>query len=459
MPERRGCRAGVFRDPEIERRMIDYSECQQAAVADSILHFCSVSKRSWPRALLTGVFHGYVFSQFGRQAAGGHLDIARILKSPYIDYLSGPQTYQPFTREVGGTGQSRGLPESCALHGKLWMDEMDQPTHLGAPGDPGYHCTLPDALALLRRNVAHPLLRGHGLWYYDFGPRFSSGWWDDPALIAEIRRLKDFFDARLPRPYESPADVLLVCDTSVFYQTGPSFQADPVSEPSLDQLSAAMYRSGVSFHMVYLSDLEAVDLSRYRAVVFANTWLLTPGQKAFIRDRVACSARHLIFVYAPGYSDGSRLDAEHVSEVVGFGVEPAEADPSRGAWRAAGLFPLPAPLSPVFVVRDPAAEVIERFDGSCLPAVSRRRFADHDSWFCASPPTAPELLRSLFRESGAHIYGDAGDVVVAGWGLLLVHAVEPGSRSLLLRSGRRVEVPLAARSTTLLDDSTGAVVF
>jgi hypothetical protein len=436
--------------------VIDYWQCQHEVLCDALLHFCGLVKENWPRPIITGVFYGYTFSQFGRQAAGGHLEIARVLRSPFVDYLSAPQTYQPYSREIGGTGMPRGLPESCALHGKLWLDEMDQPTHLGCVGDKTFTCTLPDAVSLLRRNVAQPLMRGHGLWYYDFGPRFSSGWWDDPALISEIRRMKDMFDARVDREWESPADVLMLCDLETFYHTGSSFRSDPLSEPALDQCASAIYRSGVCFHTAWLCDLDLIDWSRYRAVVLANAWVLSPAQRALLRERAAAGNRHLVWVYAPGYSDGARLCTTFMEETTGMTLElvdlPAAPD-------APGLSSPGRGVTPLFAPADAQAETISVFEGTDVPAVARKALPGHTAWFCSLPPVEPDLLRAVFRASGAHIYSDAADVIFCGLGLLCVHTLAGGSRAITLRSGREITAELAPRSTTFFDAETGARVL
>ena len=436
--------------------MIDYWHCQHETLADAMLHFCGLVKDNWPRPLITGVFYGYTFSQFGRQAAGGHLDIARVLRSPAVDYLSGPQTYQPYSRDIGGTGMSRGLPESCALHGKLWLDELDQPTHLGTVGDKAYSCTLPDAVSLLRRNVAQPLMRGHGLWYYDFGPRFSSGWWDDPALISEIRRMKDLFDPRVDREWVSPADVLMLVDLETFYQTGHSFRSDPVSEPALDQCASAIYRSGACFHAAWLSDLELIEWDRYRTVVLANAWVLSRAQRQVLRERAAAGARHLVWAYAPGYSDGERLCRRSMEELTGMSLERLEMPVPP---RAPGLSAPGCRVAPLFAARDGHAETVSVFDGTGAPAVARKELPGHTAWFCSLPPVEPDLLRAIFRASGAHIYSDAGDVIFCGQGLLCAHTLAGGSRVITLRSGREVAAELEPRSTTFFDAETGARVL
>ena len=82
-----------FSGPSPQRNVIDYYEAQHQLVADVILHFCQVVKEDWPRPIITGAFYGYFYSVFGREAAGGYLELHRVLNSPYIDYLSAPGTY------------------------------------------------------------------------------------------------------------------------------------------------------------------------------------------------------------------------------------------------------------------------------------------------------------------------------------------------------------------------------
>ncbi len=109
---RRRPQAGLFRDPQLERDVIDYYECQHEVVADDVVHFCRAVKQHWPRPLIVGAFYGYFFALFGRQAAGGHLALERVLDSEHVDFLCGPQCYYPQSREPGGAYRSRSLIES-----------------------------------------------------------------------------------------------------------------------------------------------------------------------------------------------------------------------------------------------------------------------------------------------------------------------------------------------------------
>lgn len=464
LKERSRTLGGVFRDPQRERRAIDYAACHHDEVVDAILHFCRIVKESWPRPLLVGVFYGYLFSQFGRQATGGHLRPDRILDSPDVDFLCGPPTYQPYSRELGGTGMSRGLVESCALHGKLWFDEMDQPTHFGHPTDRSFSCSRADAAAVLRRNSLAPLLRGAGLWYYDFGPRFSAGWWDDPILIGEIGRIKRLADERGASRHEPVADVLLVCDADVFRFLGTTYAVDPVSEPSLDECAAALLHTGVALDMVYLSDLQRIALDRYRCIVFANTWLLDASDRRWIREEAAAAGRHLVWSYAPGYTDGERLSPDYIGETTGIRVRTIElAAPLRVAVHVPGAgeeaLGIGFPVRPLFAVDDCAAEPLGWYEGTGIVAAARRCSTGASDWYFALPPYRPGLLRAICRAAGAHVYTDDGDVLYAGRGMLCLHTHRGGPRTVRLKGGPSIVVDLPPRSTTLLDAASGKTLL
>jgi hypothetical protein len=458
--------AGLFRDPARERQAMDYYEAQQDTVADAILHFTKLVKATWPRPIITGAFYGYYFSTFGRQAAGAHLRMERVFSSPEIDYVSAPQSYYGAAHDFGGTGQSRGLAESARLHGKLYLDEMDTGTHIKRPAD-GYEPDNPkeeqafrDDVALLRRNTLHPIARGMGLWFYDFGAVFSSGHWDHPRFHDELRRLRGIAAAHA-KSYAPTADALFVFDTEYLY--GFKNRWNPINENLIDRLPALAYRSGVAFDTVLLSDLPKVDLSRYKAVVFANALQMTAEQRTFVRERVARGGRHVVFAYLPGYSDGQRLDEKFSIEVTGIRQKrvrwAGKGDPkivvdAPGFPRAS--FTLEDPVEPMTVVDDAAAQPIGRAEGTNQVVIARKKLGDATSWLGTLSLHEPQLLREIFRDAGCHVYDDGGDSVIAGSGLVIIHSLTGGDRTIRLRNGKAVPTKLPPRSTTVFDAESGA---
>lgn len=471
--DERKTRAGIFRDPAREHHVVDYYTCVHQLVADNILHFAGVVKKSWPRPIITGTFYGYYFSTFGRQAAGGHLELHRILTSPLIDYLSGPQAYEPEALKLGDPYRSRSLITSVRLHGKLWLDEMDTEPTLPIPRVRNYTTVLRQGIAGVRRNVLFSTIKGMGLWFYDFGVagvdldgfrynhRGSRGFWDHTAILEEIQTMKRLVEKRLTQPYRTGADVLMVYDTRSFYHTASLRGTDPISNVLIDYNTLTAFRSGVVFDPIHIDDLHRIDLSPYRVVVFGNTMVMDAATRTMIRDRVAGDGRTLVWYYAPGYSDGRSLDVAHMQDLTGFSCSPVHLD-------AAPVIECSFPdttvsytvgtdrITPLFTVDGTGADVLGRFRETGQPAVVRKTFDTHTAWYVAAPNTGMEPLRSILRQSGAHVFTSDGGFVYAGNGILVLHVREGGTHHVTLRSGRRLMFTLPSGASTLvLDEETG----
>ncbi|MCC6395939.1 MAG: beta-galactosidase [Bacteroidetes bacterium] len=470
--------AGIFRDPRSEQRTIDYYTCAHELVADNILHFGRTVKDTWPRPLITGTFYGYFFSVFGRQAAGGHLELHRILRSPDIDYLSGPQAYEPEALKLGEAYRSRSLIATIRLNGKLWLDEMDAEPTIPNSQAGNYDQILANGIAAVRRNVLFSATKGMGLWYYDFGvagvdldgfqynARGSRGTWDHSVILEEIRKMKRLVDDRLSIPYRSDADVLFVYDTRSFYHTASLRGSDPVSNVLIDYATLAAFKSGVVFDPVHMEDLPRVDLAQYKVVVFGNVYLLTDEQRRDITGRVAGDGRTLVWFYAPGYSNGRSLSATAISALTGIRVSPMasklppEIDLNIPSDSASSPVTGTQVVAPLFSVRDPDAEIRGRFRETGEGAIAFKTFRNHRAWYVAIPNTGTEPLRHILRSAGAHVYARKGEIVYAGGGLLVVHMKEGGKHEITLRSGKQLTFTLPPGAHTLvLDPDTGALLL
>jgi hypothetical protein len=448
-----------LRDPAGEQRTIDYYRCQHELVADDLLHFCRTVKESWPRPLLVGVFYGYFHHVFCRQATGGHLGIERVLNSPWVDYLSSPQAHCD-QGEGPPVGLQRGLVESVAAHGKLWLDEFDK----GALQE-GYTVNVtrteiesdPQYLPLLRRGAVSPLARGAGLWYYDFGVRTGRGWWDHPDYLDCIAADRRFAEKNLHRELDPPADVLLVFDAESFYYTRDRWHQ--LKMRLADGVACDVRRSGAISDSVYLFDLPQMDLDRYKAIMFVTTFCMDEEQRAFIRNEVAAGGRTLIWQYMPGITDGRRLDPALTTELTGIQLHRIESGPepvldmdlpggltaSIEYWEA---------VDPLYAVQGDV-EVLGRLRDSGEAIVGRRELRDHVSVHAVLPLLGPSALRAVFRQAGAHIYNDADDVVHGGCGTVWVRTLECGPRSLHLRNGKVLELDMPPHTTSVFDAQTG----
>ncbi len=469
--EERKATLGIFRDPARERRTVDYYSCVHDLVADNILLYAKTVKETWPRPILTGTFYGYFFSVFGRQAAGGHLALHRVLRSPIIDYLAGPQAYEPESIKNGDPYRSRSLLLSIRLNGKLWLDEMDVDDNIPVPTNPAHDLLARASVANVRRNVLFGMTRGTGMWFYDFGVggadldgvrpvgRGSRGTWDHPWVLRDIAAMKKLGERLLGKEYRTGADVLFVYDTKSFLYTASLRGSDPVSNVLIDYATLQAFRSGVVFDPVHIDDLEKVDLSPYRVIVFGNTFVLSEAQRKYVARHVAAEGRTLVWFYAPGLLDGVTLDEKRVTATTGIRVTPARTArfpeialqaPFDSSMKYTVETP---PGTPLFAVEDADAEILGVYSETGKGAIARKTFPHHGAWYVGLPAKGPEPLRTILRMSGAHVYSRQGDIVYDGGGVLVVHTAEGGEHRVSLRNGKEISFDAGNGPVTLAFDS------
>ena len=476
LDERNNTKAGIFRDPQQEKKLIDYYEAQHQVVADNIIHFCKVIKQNWPRPIITGAFYGYYYAIFGRETAGGHLQLQKVLNSPYIDYLSGPGTYYPQAVEMGDPYRSRSLINSVTLHGKLWLDEMDQQTPLLPLKDTAYKTSLQKSVAQVRRNILFTASKGQGLWFYDFGPsgfnggkrlndHGSFGWWDDPALMKDIHQLKKILELKFHEPYESDADVLLVHSTETFYHTGSNRKSSYMGHWANNWLPPAVFRSGVVHDVISVDDMDKINLSKYKCIVFVNTWMLTAAQRTYIKDKIAKGKRHLVWIYAPGYSDGQQLNKDFIQSLTGMQMQTVSSDSStiitidKHIAEEQKISVQGNAVQPCFAVIDKTVESLGVINSAQQTGFARKNEKDFTSWFISLPPASPSLWRYIFQQAGATIYNNSGDIFYSGGGILSVHTASGGKRNIQLKNGKSISIQLPSNSTTLLHPENGNIIL
>jgi len=136
----------------------------------------------------------------------------KVLRSPYIDFLCAP--YQYHDRGPGDVDGMQAPVEMVKLCGKLWMTECDHFPYMWT------HClarTLKETLDIHKRDFAHNLVRGVSLWWMDLFP--EAGWYDDPAILSLIPKLKRLGAAslKLDRPTRGDGIAVIINAETPFH--------------------------------------------------------------------------------------------------------------------------------------------------------------------------------------------------------------------------------------------------
>ena len=276
--------------------------------AGAVLHFAEIAKRT---GKLVGAFYGY-FMFIDNAGYTGHLALDRLLDSPYLDFLAAPKSYYRCTiGEPGG--------EMCAVQSvnrkKLWLDELDNRTYLSLEKRADWYSRdAAETKAVMLREFAKDLAHDSGFWWMDLG----GGWYDAPELMEEVHRLAGLNTALRRFPHESRADVLIVVDERSAYYMRVSadlrcgFMQHFEFETRMSGVLCDTYRPG---------DLETLDLSPYRLVVFAYGEYMEEDWFRRVRARMRPDAA-LLFHYAAGAHGRNGFDLKNCERITGYALEP-----------------------------------------------------------------------------------------------------------------------------------------
>lgn len=432
---------GDFLDPQRSQALIDYHRHASEVVAEAILRLARAVKEETEGTALCGMYYGYVTSVTGPYYAGisGHYALRTLLAAPEIDFLMSPSLYSD--RTVGGASGFMTATDSLALHGKLWIDQADLRTlHARVNDGIARTDTLADSASVMLRHFANALINGCAEQWYDF----SLGWTGGDARLMQLAGAMRRVEAEMQFvPRRSPAGhtaIAVLVDEQSTYYTGLT------SRLHLDTVSGQypeLARTGVGFDTYLLDDLERMP--DYRCYLFLNTFRITPKQQAYIDRRLKRGGKILIFVHAPGFTDGKQLSTERMSAVTGIHLAPAQAPLSLRVQLlpAAGTIGMPLPLtlygpgtscSPAFTPTD--GEPLGLLEGDGRPGLALKHFPQWTSVYSSAPMLPAPLLRALAARAGITVVNPIDDdVTLVGDGLVAVHTAAGGRRVLTFPTG------------------------
>lgn len=453
----------LFRDPRLEQPVIDYYRCLADLCADLVIDFCTTVKEATGGQSLAGAFFGYLMelawnsaffgereeiytSNYSTYQRSGHLGLAKVLRSPQVDFLVSPYSYG--FRGLGGEGPSMLPSESVRLHGKIYLFEEDTRTHLTWHDHPNYGKTdeLEDSLAVLKRNFAYVITHGQGIWWLAGGspktPHIELS--QQPAfrpLIQRFQRLGEFAH-QLDRTPSAQIAVLL--DDESFFYEGLRNELDlPLI---FQQRLWGLPRLGAPFDTYMLKDLLEGRLPPYKLYIFLNAFYLDQDRREALKRQIQQDGRVALWIYAPGYIQ-EEPSLKNMTDLTGFTFGMVEnpwgplmqiTDFQHPITRGLSqdlVWGTNNRLGPVFHVEDYSATILGQavFSlGRCRPGFALKEFSEWTSVYSAAPNLPASVLRGLAQFAGVHLYNDQGDVLYATPHLLGVHTLAGGERAFTL---------------------------
>lgn len=508
---------GLLRDPAKEQAVIDYyRRFHEELCAETVLDFARIVKEESEARLLCGVFYGYQLENVWMHE-GGHLAPEKILRSPLIDFLASPYSYQTSNiegrqwwehdvvdgagnwlgraRGIAGDGGYRVLLESLRRNGKLYFVELDAGTYLEPPpihpdgsggtaverelcmiGGAG-STTVEGTRQILRRDLGQVFVRGNGGWLFDFGPvlRTKRSWYADQPILDEISKLVRLGEARKTMDLSSCAQIAAVYDARSLFVTRHWRAEAPFNQGGhnldyftrwfADSQVRALHRIGAPLDFLYRFDLQPDDPRTYRLLFMVNLFYLSADEVFYLREILRDSGATVVWFYAPGLVTSERIDLEQMQELSGFRFKLLEAPGSMlidcdlpdGASPLRLRFGVQQEESPRFAVVDEAAETLGVWLDSDHVAFARKQLDGWQSVYLGSAPAPVEVLRWLARQAGATLWSTAADNVMATRDCALLVATSDGKRTLALPKPMRDSDGGPARQEHQLDLKMGDV--
>ena len=372
----------VIYDPATEMEKIQYWRFHNEVIAEAVLHFARAARPNIGREKELGVFFGYYMVSDSKLVSFGHLDYERVMASPDLDFFISPGTYND--RMIGGGSGPQLVDGTLLRHGKRYLHEIDHRTHgvSGSPGSENRWKTQAEDNAGLTREAAFALINHTSLWWFDMW----GGWYPNEETRQLIGRLKKVSDAYVSDRSPSVAEALLVADPQSAYGVNEKM---PHASAMARQFREKVARAGAPYDVYSFNDLEAVDLSRYKVVFLPATLLITPERAELLKRHVLKDGRTVVWVYAPGISDGKSLDVVRVKQWTGSAYRtPGPATVDMGGWTSVYAFE--------YQTMTPAA------------------------------------IREILRRAGVHLYVEGEDPVYANRRLLAIHCQAGGEKRVVL---------------------------
>ncbi|MFO7937714.1 MAG: hypothetical protein R6V06_08945 [Kiritimatiellia bacterium] len=325
----------ILRDPATESDVIDYVRFTGDTVVDTVLDFVGKTRELIPRQRKIGMFFGYIMElTYSRLVWAGHLEYERLYASPDIDFFISPGTYSD--RPMGG-GSGFMVPNGTrVLNGKGFLHEIDHRT-------PTYNVALDPFVTIqwmvpwknqaevdagFKREFALAIINHASLWCFDMW----GGVFNTPETMRLVARAKNLWDTYAALPLKNRAEVALVVDPQSARLVNDKSQiASKIFQGTRDKLN----RLGAPFEVYSFNDLSRADLSAVKLLVFPGSFELTAEKRALLNRHVLKDGRTVVFVYAPGISDGKTLDTARVQTLTGTPFKtPGVTAEARDGWTA-----------------------------------------------------------------------------------------------------------------------------
>jgi len=368
-------------------------------------------------------------------------------------------------REPGGYLAHREIQDSFLIRGKMFSNEGDSRCHYTEPfyRDLMRLYTVRDTFNTFKREFAQQLCDNMQGWWYHMDPAFV-----EDGVADLLRRMKEVAHFEYAQDRTRKHEIACIYDLESLHYVSNDTDAMLTEFYRVSDLG----RIGAPADYYFHNDMQLDAMPDYKLYIMINVYCLTDAEREAIFAKARKNHAVILWLYAPGFIN---TDSEHIMSVeniqaaTGMQVELLDktiaprfraeighpalafADPDQfygfidrdihsGIWPGSIYAPPkvkaqpPAFANPGFVIRE--TEDISVLGRYCLDntvAMAMKEMDGFTSVYCAAQVVRSEILASLAKYAGAHLYVHTDDFISANETLVSIHARTTGKRTIYFK--------------------------
>ncbi len=312
---------GLLRTPATHADALAYWKFNSEMSAETVGIFLKKAREVLPAEIGIGITYGYIFELWTKcQASWAQLEYEKIFDMPEVDFALSPISYGAVQRGMGGSPSAMIPLQTLKTRGKLVVHSIDSTTFTSrfpkAPGGGAVSImgrtvewkTAEEIRAGLRREMCYNLINGCATWHFDMW----GGWYDSAEARRTLGECKKIWDRESTISGGDAAETLLVCDPENMYYIN---DLHPDSANFVNPVRQALATSGGMYTTAGFNDLQRMDLTRCKLVIFCHPFDLDGGKLEAIRR--LCAGKTVMWIYGPGIIHNGRWDAAHMAAIAG----------------------------------------------------------------------------------------------------------------------------------------------
>lgn len=410
----------IFLDPSEDKIVIDYRKFHNNLISDLVLYYAACAQEVLNHTKVVGMFFGYIMELLGpRLWNAGHLAIDKVYRSPDLDLLATPSSYQ--FRLYDDASAYMLLSDSIELNDMMYFDSFDHFTFLVPTimeskrricGDSETGTAMANLSRMrrdllstreqtidgIRREIMQRLARRTGMWWFDM----MEGWFYDDGLMDEVSKICAKSKSLLGKKRESNSEIAVFVSCESLYYVN---KCSKMNTELICNQRDALARIGAPYDLYSMGDIDRIDPDKYKLFIFLDAFYLTDEQREYINNTIKSKGRSILFIGACDYVNDNGFSMERMESMSGMKLEVLDKDEEK-VNACDSIYGYSEAKSPTFYVSDTDTETIGRFNQSRKCALAKKSFNDHTMYYSAIGNISAAVFREIARESNIHIYAE-----------------------------------------------------